>query len=128
MKKAALTLVAAILLATLACSTSYAAQGDIWLAGYHLLRLKTPADANAFQQRVDVVQSRANELLELSSKIPKVEVRKERGRTDIYAGNKVFITVTPADAKACGTTVDKLARAWAHRLRTILPEATPIKH
>lgn len=117
-----------VLLATLTCSIAYSAPGDIWLAGYLLLTLKTPVQAKALQQRVDAVQDRANDLLELSSTIPQIEVRKSRKETSIYAGDRVFLTVTPADARVNGTTVDKLAHLWAQRLRTILPDATPIKH
>lgn len=128
LRKLTATLLITILLTALACSLAQAADGDIWLAGYLLLTLKTPDDAKAFQQRVDVVQQRANDLLAYSSKIPSVEVKKSGGKTIIFAGGKVFLTVTPDDARVNKTTVDKLAKSWAQRLRKILPEATPVKH
>lgn len=128
MKRLTATLLITVLLAGVTCSLAYSAPGDIWLAGYLLLTLRTPTEAKAFQARVDTVQLRANGLLDLSDTLPKVEVRKKCGTTCICADNKVFLTVTPADARCCGKTVDKLAAFWAQRLRTILPDATPIKH
>lgn len=128
MRKLTATLLITILLTALTCSLSHAAAGDIWLAGYLLLTLKTPTEAKAFQARVDTVQLRANDLLELSDKVPSVDVKKSRGKVNIVAGGKVFLTVTAEDARAGSTTVDKLARSWAQRLRTILPKATPIQH
>ncbi len=128
MRKLITILLITVLLATLTCSIAQAASGDIWLAGYLLLRLKTPSDEKAFQQRVDTVQMRANELLEYSSELPKVEVKKSGGKVSIWAGKKIFLTVTADDARADKTTVDKLAHTWAQRLREILPKATPVKH
>lgn len=123
-----MTLLITVLLATLTCSLAQAAAGDIWLAGYLLLTLKTPTEAKAFQERVDTTQLRANDLLELSSKLPNVEVKKSHGNVCIFAGGKVFLTVSAADASTANTTIDKLARTWAQRLRTTLPKATPVQH
>jgi hypothetical protein len=128
LKKLTVVLLITVLLAGLTCSLAQAAAGDIWLAGYLLLTLKTPNDAKAFQQRVDTVQLRANDLLAFSSTIPSVDVRKSGGKVSIFADNKVFLTVTADDARVNKTTVDKLARSWAQRLRKILPDATPVKH
>lgn len=128
MKKLTTTPLIIILLAIITSSVAYAAPGDIWLAGYLLLTFKTPTEVKALEARVDIVQQRANDLLGLRNDLPKVEVRKAHGEVSIYADNKVFLTVTPADARASNTSVDKLANSWATRLRTILPEATPIKH
>jgi hypothetical protein len=72
--------------------------------------------------------SSGNDLLAYSSKIPSVDVRKSRGKVSIFGDGKIFLTVTAADARVSNTTVDKLARLWAQRLRTILPKATPVKH
>jgi hypothetical protein len=124
LKKITTALLAIALLATITSSLAYAAAGDIWLAGYLLLTLKTPTEAKAFQARVDAVQLRANDLLALEANLPKIEVRS----ASIYAGGKVFLIITPADAKVAGKTVDQLAKYWAQQLRTILPKATPIKH
>lgn len=128
MKKLIATLLITVLLGILTCSLAYSASGDIWLAGYHLLTLKTPDNAKAFEKRVDTVQLRANDLLALNDKLPKISVRKYRGETSIFTDNKIFLTVTKADARVSGKTIAKLASYWAQRLRTILPDATPIKH
>jgi hypothetical protein len=128
MRKLTAILLATVMLVTLAESLAYCASGDIWLAGYLLLTLRTPTEAKALQTRVDAVQARANDLLALSNTLPKIEVRKCRCDTSIYAGGKVFLTITAADAKAGKTTVAKLAKSWADKLRTTLPKATPIQH
>lgn len=128
MKKLIVASLVTILLATLLCSFAQAAPGDVWLAGYLLLTLKTPTDASALQQRVDAVQLRANDLLELSSRLPNISVKKTGPSFGIYADKKVFLTVTASDARVSRTSTQKLANAWAKRLRTILPDATPIKH
>ena len=128
MKKHLATSLLAVALATLTCSLAYCASGDIWLAGYHLLRLKTPMEAKALQQRVDAVQARANDLLMLSNTLPKITLRKARADYGIYADGKVFMMVTAADARAAGTSTQRLAASWAQRLRVILPKATPIQH
>lgn len=122
------TLLIAILLATLACSAAYSAQNDVWLAGYLLLRIKAPGEGQTLQQRVDTVQLRANDLLALSNTLPKVSVKHSRTHSTIIADGKLFMNVTAADARADGKSVQKLANYWAQRLRTILPDATPIKH
>lgn len=122
------TLLITILLATLICSVAQCAQGDIWLAGYLYITLKTPGNAKVFQQRVDTVQLRANDLLQLSATLPKITVKKAGVNYNICTDGKVFITVTPADAKAARTTSAKLSNQWAQRLRVVLPKATPIQH
>ncbi len=127
MKKLIGTLLIAIVLVTLTCSLAHSAQGDIWLAGYLLLTLKSPT-GDALQQRVDAVQARANDLLMLSSTLPKITVKKTGANYSIYADKKVFLTVTAADARSYSTTTQKLANQWAHKLRVTLPKATPIKH
>jgi len=128
MKKLVATSLITLLLTTLVCSFAYCAPGDIWLAGYLLLCLKTPNDCSALQHRVDVVQMRANDLLALSSTLPKITVKKSGANYGIYTDKKIFLTVTSADAKAGRTSAKNLANSWAQRLRKILPEATPIKH
>ena len=44
----------------------------------------------------------------------------------IYIGDRKLITVTPADARAEGTTsVDRVTERWVRNLRASLPEARP---
>lgn len=128
MKKLLATLLVTLLLALTACSVACSAPGDIWLAGYLLLTLKAPAQGQTLAQRTDAVQVRANDLLVLSSTLPKITVRKCGVNYSIYADKKVFLTVTAADAKMGRTTTQKLANDWAKKLRVTLPKATPIQH
>jgi len=47
------------------------------------------------------------------------------GTVEIWVGNSILVTVTPADARACGGTVRGVADLWVSNLRVALPEARP---
>jgi hypothetical protein len=128
MRRVVVIIVATALLAAFACPLAWSQQsGDIWLSGFLVLRIRTPAGGYSIDERVNAVQSRANNLLQLGKGVPKVVVAKAGTDAVIYAGGRLFITVTPADAKANDTTPLQLAAVWAQRLRTILPKASPEK-
>ena len=115
-------IVAAIFLTVLACSTVWpAGTGEVWLGNSLVLRVRCPAAGYTIDQRVNALQLRANDLLEAGKDIPTITVRKSGKDASVYAGDKLFVTVTTADAQANGTTTQKLANIWAARLRTILP-------
>jgi hypothetical protein len=117
------TLVA--IMALLVCSTVWAQDNrQVWLGNSLLLRVRTAAGGYTIEQRVEAIQRRANALLEKGMSIPKVAVRKSGASANIYAGNTLFMTVTPADGRTNGTTSMKLANIWAGRLRDILPRIT----
>lgn len=48
------------------------------------------------------------------------------GSRAIMVGRSLLMTVTPADARANGTTVAGLTREWLQNIREILPEARPL--
>lgn len=117
-----------VLLATLACSIARAqGMGEVYLGGFLLLRVRCAAGGYTVDQRVSALQMRANDLLQLGRGIAIVSVKKSGKDACIYSDADLFMTVTPADARASGTTTESLARTWAQRLRTILPQATPEK-
>jgi len=123
------TLVVAAMLLTAAAGSVCRSDepGDVWLGGYLLLRIRTAAAGYSVADRVNAIQARANSLLELGRSGAKFTVGKSGRDAIIYADGSLFITVTPADAKANGTTPERLAAIWAQRLRTILPKASPEK-
>lgn len=120
---------AAVLLVAIVSSSALCAEEDtVYLGGFMLLRIRTAAGGFSAAQRVNALQSRANNLLELGKGIPKITTVRVGKDVNIYTGRSLFITVTQADARSNHTTTDGLAATWAQRLRTILPQATPEKH
>lgn len=118
----------AIFLILPACSTVWpAGSGDVWLGNSLVLRVRSDAGGYTVAQRVDALQLRANDLLKSGKDIPTITVRKSGKDAIVYAGDTLFVTVTPADAQANGTTTEKLANIWAGRLRAILPGITMYK-
>ncbi len=128
MRRVVIITVVTALLAAFAGSLAWSQErGDIWLSGYLLLRIRTAAGGYSVEERVNAIQARANNLLRLGQSVPVVTVTTAGRDAVIFAGGKLFITVTPADAKANGTTPERLAEVWAQRLRSILPKASPEK-
>ncbi len=122
------TISALILLIALTGSIAQSQQdGTVYLGGFMLLRMRTPAGGFSAEQRAAALQMRANALLQLGKGIPKVTTVRAGKDVNILTDRNLFVTVTQADARANRTTVDKLAAIWANRLRTILPQATPEK-
>lgn len=124
MSKHILIAITVVVLAVFVCSIACAqATRDIWLGGHFLLRVRTGAGGYSADERVNAIQLRANNLLQLGRNISSFTVKKSGNDANIYADNELFMTVSPADAAANGTTVVGLARVWAQRLRTIYPDA-----
>lgn len=122
------TLSALVLLVGLTCSIALSQQdGTVYLGGFMLLRMRTPAGGFSAEQRAAALQMRANALLQLGKGIPRVTTVRTGKDVNIFTDRNLFVTVTQADARANHTTTDKLAAIWASRLRTILPQATPEK-
>lgn len=120
-----------ILIATVAllvCSNAWAADSrQVWLGNSLVLRVRNDAGGYTAVQRIDALQRRANLLLQDGNDLPRFTVRKFGTDSNIYADNTFFMTVTPADGRANGTTSAKLAGIWAGRLRGILPQITMYK-
>ncbi|MHB9036007.1 MAG: hypothetical protein ACYC64_05025 [Armatimonadota bacterium] len=120
--------VLAILLATLACSVAWSDEPrEVVLGDYLLLRVRCAAGGYTIDERANALQQRANNLLKAGKEYSTFTVRKSGKDSNIYVDDVFFMTVTPADGKANGTTSDKLANIWAERLRVIFPKSTPDK-
>lgn len=128
MKKYITITVVTILLATLACSVAWSeGTREVRLGNYLLLRVRCAAGGYTIDERVNALQLRANNLLKAGKEYSTFTVRKAGNDFNIYAEDVFFMTVTPADAQANGTTSELLANIWAERLRTIFPKSTPDK-
>lgn len=128
MKKYITITILTIILASLACSFAWSeGTRDVVLGDYLLLRVRCAAGGFTIEERVNALQLRANNLLKGGKEYSSVTVRKDGKDSNIYVDKIFFMTVTSADAKANGTTSEKLANIWAERLRTILPQSTPDK-
>lgn len=129
MKKRALIATAVTLLVALSCSIAWSqsSSGEVYLAGFMLLRIRCGAGPYTLEDRVSKLQHRANDLLELGKHVTAFTVKKTGSDVAIYADKDIFLTVAPGDAKANGTTVGSLAQTWAQRIREIYPQATPEK-
>lgn len=118
----------AVLLATIACSVAWSEDTrEVRLGNYLLLRVRCPAGGYSIAERVATLQQRTNDLLKGGKEYSTFSVRKDGNDANIYAEDVFFMTVTPADAKANGTTSETLANTWAERLRNIFPKSTPDK-
>ncbi|MGC8863403.1 MAG: hypothetical protein ACP5R5_11615 [Armatimonadota bacterium] len=117
-----------ILLTVLACSIARSEDvREVRLGDFLLLRIRCAAGGYTIDERVAALQQRANNLLKGGKEYSTFSVRKFGECANIYAEDVFFMTVTPGDAKANGTTPMKLARIWAARLRNLFPQSTPDK-
>lgn len=117
-----------IVLAALTCSIALSeGTHEVRLGDYLLLRVRCAAGGYTIDERVNALQLRSNDLLIDGRNISTFTVRKAGTDSNIYADNTFFMTVGPADAKANGTTSEKLANIWAERLRSVYPLSTADK-
>jgi hypothetical protein len=123
MKKLIVMLIISVVLLSLAVSCM-AKTGDVWLAGYYLFNVRD-GGPYTIQQRTDILQSRAVDLLSEGNKFSQIITKKFGNDVAIYTDGFLFVTVTEADAKANKTTTDKLAAIWIRRVQNLLPLAIP---
>jgi len=94
-------------------------------SGQILMRIRTGAGGYTAEQRAEAVKERLGPILSLENLKPEeVTVRQERAKQDasIYVRDRLLITVDRTLARANGNgDPGALARAWADRLRGILP-------
>jgi len=98
------------------------AETDVPLGGYWLFPIRCAAGGLTAEQRAEAIGKRAAALLELNNPAAlNIRIVRLGEQANIYAGGKLFATVNPCDARANKTTVMKLAKTWAERLRTTYP-------
>ena len=115
-----------IFLAALACCAAWPeGTREVTLGHYLVLRVRCDAGGYTIDQRVIALQERANDLLRANKTTMTFSVRMSGADANIYTDHILFMTVTPEDAKANGTTAEKLANIWAQRLRTVFPKSDP---
>ena len=128
MRKNITMTVVIILLTVLACSIAWSQDTqEVRIGDYLLLRVRCPAGGYSIDERVAALQQRTNNLLKGDKEYSTFSVKKSGTDANIYAEDMFFMTVTPADAKANGTTAEKLANIWAERLRVRFAKSTPDK-
>lgn len=127
-----------LLLLTLAAGIAMA-QGKnkiygIYIGGYLIMRLRTGTPELSLNERRQIVQQRATDLMLCSdtgkvkvSNIPSYKCTTKCVRVgnnyDVYANDRLIVTVTKADAVANKTTIYKQATLWANRIKQVYPAA-----
>lgn len=96
------------------------------LAGHELFYLRATVGGFTPRQRWAILQRRIVKILSQPDYAKQSVTVAKKGRdATISVGKTLFITVTHTDATVNKTTVAKLAKAWADKLRTALPLASP---
>jgi len=118
---AALVVIAAMLIS----SNGWAAGSQqVWLANSPILTVRNDAGGYSIEQRLHDLQLRANDLLPFGKNTPTFTIMRSGRDANIYADKEFLMTVTAADARANGTTPMKLARYWAARFHSTIPQIT----
>lgn len=120
--------VMAVVASAVGLSVAQQTPSDVAFAGEFFFRFRVAAGGLSPQARAGVVQERLTQVftrLYDRGALPTVGVRHHNGWAMIWVTGVLFVTVTPDDARANGTTVRHLASQWgrntARALRTILP-------
>lgn len=89
---------------------------------------RVPAGGLTPNQRIDEINDRLAYIIGFERLTPEniTAVMAPGGSRAIMVGRSLLMTVTPADARANGTTVAGLTREWLQNIREILPEARPL--
>lgn len=78
------------------------------------------------RQRIDHINGRLSKIIgyeDLSAK--NIHISTLAGEVVIMVGRELFLTVTPADARANNTDVNSLARRWKRNTQAVLFKARP---
>lgn len=87
---------------------------------------RVPAGGFTADQRIDQVNERLAYILGYEPLDPRhINAFRLGDSMRIMVGNRLLITVTPADARANNSTVSRLTRVWLERARAALPQARP---
>ena len=87
---------------------------------------RAPAGGMTADERIDRENERLAYILGYERLDPaSIRLGTCNGERVISVGNTTLITVTAADARANGTTVEGLAQRWLARARAAIPQARP---
>lgn len=129
MKQLALILIttATLLVALSTTAGAFTMSEKIVVANELIAIARVPAGGFTAQQRIDRVNERLAYILGYESLAPKdiYAIQSRGGTMSIVIGNRLFLTVTSADAMANNTTVRGLTRDWLMRTREAVPQARP---
>lgn len=128
MKRFTMILIAAT--ALLALSTfagAFTMSEKVVVANELIAIARVPAGGMTADQRINRVNERLAYILGYEPLAPRdINAVQSRGGTmSIVIGNRLFLTVTSADAMANNTTVRGLTRDWLMRTREAVPQARP---
>lgn len=106
------------------CSTpARADKGDIAVGGEFVMRIRTGAAGLTQDQRVNAVTERLVPILSMPNlSAQSVHEIYHPNSVEIWVGNHLLITTTPADAKANGLNLHQQTKLWADSLKKVLPE------
>lgn len=132
MKRLMLVFVLALVFCLLVNHTAQAQkQNQVVVGGQLAINFRVPAGGFLPEQRATMVDSRIVEVLSaVNVDAPGVFkiTRLSRAVSVIGVGHIPLVTVTKADAKANGDTIEQLARIWKNRLKSGLLIASPRTH
>ncbi len=123
-----IAILAATIVVTALASTAgaFTTSEKVIVANQLVAIARVPAGGFTADQRIDRVNERLAYILGYEPLHPRNIYLVRRG-TDriIMVGNRPLLTVTRRDARANGTTVDRLSRYWLQRAREVIPQARP---
>ena len=86
---------------------------DVVLGGEVVFRLEDEAQVTALNRRLD-------ELMQSGSSVWAIRVTKEEGKSSLFWGDNLLVTITAEMAKANSSTPQALAELWAENLRKVV--------
>lgn len=129
MKRLALTMfVTAVILTVFASYAGAFTMSEKVVVSNQLIAIaRTPAGGYSADQRINMVNDRLAYILGYEPLAPRDIYARALpgGSRAIMVGNRLLITVTPADARANNTTVAGLTRVWLQHARQAIPQARP---
>lgn len=100
------------------------------VGGYHVLKIRARAGGLSPAQRRAMLEFRMTKILthtEYKQAINVTVQRAPRSGRAILVNGLYFLTVTPADAKACNSTAASLANQWAKRIKHVFERVGPAR-
>jgi hypothetical protein len=124
----ALTLSVALLALFATVAGAFTMSQKIVVADQLVAITRVPAGGFTPDQRIDRVNERLAVILGYTLSPRRIRAEWVGRDMAITVDHRLLVTVTPADARANGTTVETLAHYWLANLREALPEAAPDYH